>query len=156
MSAADRERTILDLEVELSVLVRRIKRVIGERARLIHPDLTPMGYLMLGYLNERGPVRASAVVEAFNLDKGAVSRHVQALVELGLATKERDPEDGRAWVVSLTEEGRLRMHELATVRRAQLGDRLGDWSDDELDSFVGMLARYNVSLEGDRQPSDRD
>ena len=108
-----------------------------------------MGYLMLGYMNERGPVRASAVVEAFNLDKGAVSRHVQALVEFGLATKERDPDDGRAWVVSLTEEGRPRMHELATVRRAQLGRRLEDWSDDELE----LLRRHPRALQ--RQPRRR-
>jgi DNA-binding MarR family transcriptional regulator len=144
---ANRERTILDLELELSVLVRRLRRVIGERARTIHPDLAPAGYLMLAYMAERGPVRASAVVEAFNLDKGAVSRHVQALVEFGLATKERDPDDGRAWVVSLTDEGRRRMSELATERRERLGRLLGDWSDEELASFVATLGRYNASLD---------
>lgn len=147
MSQPDRERTILDLELELSVLVRRLRRVIGERARTIDPDLTPAGYLMLAYMAERGPVRASAVVEAFNLDKGAVSRHVQTLVELGLATKDRDPDDGRAWVVSLTDEGLRRMTELATERRERLGRLLGDWSDEELASFVATLGRYNASLD---------
>lgn len=147
MSQPDRERTILDLELELSVLVRRLRRTIGERARTIHPDLTAAGYLMLAYMAEHGPVRASAVVEAFNLDKGAVSRHVQALVELGLATKDRDPDDGRAWVVSLTDEGRRRMTELATERRERLGRLLGDWSDEELASFVATLGRYNASLD---------
>lgn len=147
MSPADRDRRILDLEVELAVLVRRIRRVIGERARTIHPELTPTGYLMLAHMNERGPVRASAVVEAFDLDKGAVSRHVQSLVELELATRERDPDDGRAWVVSLSDEGRRRMHALAATRRAHLGRRLEDWSDDELDAFVATLGRYNASLD---------
>ena len=147
MSPDNRERTILGLELELSVLVRRLKRVIGERARTIHPDLTPAGYLMLAYMAERGPVRASAVVEAFNLDKGAVSRHVQTLVDFGLATKERDPDDGRAWVVSLTEEGVSRMTELATERRERLGRRLDAWSDEELASFVATLGRYNASLD---------
>ena len=147
MSPPDRERVILELELELSVLVRRLKRVIAERARTIHPDLTPTGYLMLAYMTERGPVRASVVVEAFDLDKGAVSRHVQTLVDFGLATKERDPDDGRAWVVSPTDEGRLRMDDLATARRARLGRRLGDWSDDELDTFVATLGRYNASLD---------
>ncbi len=99
MSPLNRERVILDLELELSVLVRRLKRIIAERARTIHPDLTPTGYLMLAHLNERVPLRASAVVEVFNLDKGAVSRHVQTLVDFGLATKERDRDDGRASVV---------------------------------------------------------
>jgi DNA-binding MarR family transcriptional regulator len=147
VSPANRERVILDLELELSVLVRRLKRVIGERARTVHPDLTPAGYLMLAYMIERGPVRASAVVEAFDLDKGAVSRHVQTLVDFGLATKERDPADGRAWVVSPTDEGRRRMDEVAIERRERLGRRLGDWSDDDLGAFVATLGRYNASLD---------
>lgn len=147
MSPDNRERTILDLELELSVLVRRLKRVIAERARTIHPDLTPAGFLMLAHLVEHGPVRASAVVELFHLDKGAVSRQVQALVTFGLATKQRDPDDGRAWVVSLTDEGRQRMSDLTTERRERLGRLLGDWSDEELSSFVATLGRYNASLE---------
>lgn len=138
---------ILDLELELSSLIRRIKRVVGERARTIHPDLTATGYLMMAHLRDRGPVRASAVVEAFNLDKGAVSRHVHSLVDFDLATKERDPDDGRAWVVSLSDEGRRRLADVTTTRRARLGRMLGEWSDEELSSFVGTLGRYNASLD---------
>lgn len=147
MSPANRERTILDLEVELSVLLRRIRRVVGERARSIHPELTPAGYLILAYMIERGQVRASVVAEVFNLDKGAVSRHVQALIDFHLATKERDPDDGRAWVVSPTEVARERVDQLATAGRERLGRRLEDWSDDELDIFVATLGRYNASLD---------
>lgn len=147
MSATDRDGVLLGLEVELSVLVRRIKRVIAVRARVIHPELTPAGYLMLAFMTERGPVRPSAMVEAFNLDKGAVSRHVQSLVDFDLATKERDPDDGRAWVVTLSEEGRRRMDDLTTTRRVHLGERLEGWSDEELDTFVATLGRYNASLE---------
>ncbi len=147
MSQDDRERTILDLELELSRLIRRVRRVVAERARTIHPDLSPVGYLILAHMIELGTVRASAVVEAFHLDKGAVSRHVQTLVELGLATKERDPDDGRAWVVAPTDVGRARMADLATERREAWGRRLQDWSDDELNSFVATLGRYNTSLD---------
>lgn len=147
MSPTDRDGALLGLEVELAVLVRRIKRVIATRARVIHPELAPVGYLMLAYMTERGPVRPSAMVEAFNLDKGAVSRHVQTLADFGLATKERDPDDGRAWVVTLSEEGHRRMDDLATTRRVHLGERLEGWSDDELDTFVATLGRYNASLE---------
>lgn len=147
MSPTERDGALLGLEVELGVLVRRIKRVIAVRARVIHPELTPAGYLMLAYMTERGPVRPSAMVEAFNLDKGAVSRHVQTLVDFDLATKERDPDDGRAWVVTLSEEGRRRMDDLTTTRRVHLGERLDGWTDEELDSFVATLGRYNASLE---------
>lgn len=147
MSQDDRDRMILDLELEVTSLIRRIKRVIAERARTIHPELTPTGYLMVAHMNDRGPVRASSVVEAFHLDKGAVSRHVQTLVDFGLATKERDPDDGRAWVVDLSDEGRRRMADLTTARRARLGRLLGEWTDDELSTFVTTLGRYNASLD---------
>lgn len=145
--SSDRESIILDLEHEVAVLVRRLKRVISERARLIHEDLTPTGYLVLAYLVEKGPMRPSTVVDAFDLDKGAVSRHVQTLVDHGLATKERDPDDGRAWVVSPTDEARHRLSDLAASRRARLGRLLEDWSDDDLGAFVATLGRYNATLD---------
>lgn len=146
MSLSRRESDILDLEHEVAVLVRRLKRVISERARMIHDELTPAGYLILAYLAEKGPMRASAVVEAFDLDKGAVSRQVQLLVDLGLATKERDPSDGRAWVVSPTDEAHRRIEVVATSRRARLGRLLEDWSDEELGGFVATLGRYSATL----------
>ena len=127
MSLSRRDTDILDLEHEVAVLVRRLKRVIAERARTVHDELTPAGYLILAHLAEKGPMRASAVVEAFDLDKGAVSRQVQLLVDLGLATKERDPDDGRAWVLSPTDEAHERIEAMATSRRARLGRLLEDW-----------------------------
>src|SRR6266516_3603604 len=54
------------LEQEVGVLIRRVKRVIGERARAVHPDLQPASYLMLTYLATDGPQRSSVVSERFN------------------------------------------------------------------------------------------
>lgn len=147
MSSAGRESTVLELEHELAVLVRRLKRVIAERARGVHEDLPAAGYLMLARMVEKGPMRPSALVDAFDLDKGAVSRQIQLLVDLGLATKERDPDDGRAWLVSPTEAARQRTKAMVRARRARLADLLEDWSDDELASFVATLGRYNATLE---------
>lgn len=145
--SANRESIILDLEHEVVVLMRRLKRVIAERAHLIHEDLTPAGYLMLAYMVEKGPMRPSTIVDVFDLDKGAVSRHIQTLVEHGLATKERDPDDGRAWVVTPTDVARRRLTELTISRRAHLGRLLEDWSDEDLGGFVATLGRYNATLD---------
>jgi DNA-binding MarR family transcriptional regulator len=147
VSPTRRESQILGLEHELAVLVRRLKRVISERARTIHEELTPAGYLMLTYMGEKGPVRPSEVVNTFDLDKGAVSRQIQLLVDLGLATKERDPDDGRAWVVAPTDAARDRISAMVSARRARLGRRLEDWSDEDLEGFVATLGRYNATLE---------
>ncbi|MCW2833572.1 MAG: MarR family transcriptional regulator [Nocardioides sp.] len=147
MSPTRRERQILGLEHELAVLVRRLKRVISERARTVHEELTPAGYLILTYVVEKGSVRPSEVGNAFDLDKGAVSRQIQLLVDLGLATKERDPDDGRAWVVRPTDAALERTSAMAAARRARLGQRLEDWADEDLEGFVATLARYNTTLE---------
>jgi len=145
--ASERDRLFGDLEHEVGVLVRRLKRVVGDRARAVHPDLTPAGYMMLTFIAAQGPVRPSDLVPKFALDKGAVSRHVQSLEDHGLVTKERDPSDGRAWVVSVPDDVRQRLRSVSAMRRERLGSKLGDWSEDDLRRFVESLGRYNAALE---------
>jgi DNA-binding MarR family transcriptional regulator len=135
------------LEQEVGVLVRRIRRVIHERSRLLHPDLQPASYLLLSYLDQKGPIRSSAVAERFGIDKGAISRQVQHLVDLGLIERTPDPADGRATLLSASEDARVRLGEVNRHRRKYLDERLGDWSEEDLASFVTSLARYNAALE---------
>jgi len=141
-----RADSLRQLEHEVGVLIRRIKRVIGERAQAVHEDLQPASYLMLGYLAEQGPLRASAMAEVFHIDKGAISRQVQHLVELGLVARTPDPDDGRATLVAATDDAVRRMADVAEHRRKWLDEQLGDWSDEELLDFVKVLGRYNEAL----------
>ena len=134
------------LEHEMGVLVRRIRRQIAERARLVHPALSPVGYSMLMALDD-GPSRASDLVDMFSIDKGAVSRQVQALLELGLIERTPDPEDRRAATLAITPEGTARLEAVAESRRAEISGRLRSWGAEELRDFVDALARYNATLE---------
>lgn len=135
------------LEQEVGVLVRRVKRVIGERARAVHPDLQPASYLMLTYLATEGPQRSSALSEKFNVDKGAISRQVQHLCDLGLLDREPDPADGRAALVSASSDAVRRMESVDRDRRRWLEEQLATWSEDDLREFVSGLARYNEALD---------
>jgi DNA-binding MarR family transcriptional regulator len=141
------DETLRALEHEMGVLARRIRRVIAERARLLHPDLSPVAYSMMMALRDSGPHRASDLVEIFSIDKGAVSRQVQALLELGLIERTPDSEDKRAMILAITEEGRRRLANLALARRHEVSALLEDWTDEELRAFVRSLARYNGALE---------
>jgi DNA-binding MarR family transcriptional regulator len=141
-----RTETVRALEHEVGVLIRRVRRAIGERARLVHPDLQPMSYLILAHLAETGPMRSSALAETFGADKGAVSRQVQHLFALGLLDKAPDPEDGRATLLSPSDDACRRLDEVRQQRRRRLDERLGDWSDDDLDTLVTALGRYNRTL----------
>ena len=144
MSRADE---LLRLEQEVGVLIRRVKRVIGERARAVHPDLQPASYLMLSHLVSSGPQRSSVLSERFGVDKGAISRQVQHLCELGLLERTPDPEDGRATLVSASADAVTRMEALNRDRRRWLDEQLAEWSEDDLREFVTGLARYNEALD---------
>lgn len=141
-----RMATIRGLEHEIGVLIRRVRRVIGERARSVHPDLQPMSYLLLAHLAEAGPMRSSALAETFGIDKGAISRQVHHLVSLQLLDRTPDPDDGRATLLVASDDAVRRLTEVRQARRALLDERLHDWSDDELSALVADLARYNQTL----------
>ena len=135
------------LEHEMGVLVRRIRRVIAERARMLHPELPAVSYSIMGALMDSGPCRASDLVEMFSIDKGAVSRHLQFLLELGFVERTPDPDDRRAAIIAISAEGIRRIEEISAQRRQQVGASLTDWTDAELQQFVSSLARYNSDLE---------
>ena len=144
---ARRAEVLGELEREVGVMVRRIRRVIADRARAVHVDLAPSSYLMLTYVAENGPMRASEIAEQFDIDKGAISRQVTHLTELGLLARVTDPGDGRAMLVSVSDEGRTRLTDVAQHRRKWLDERLGDWADEDLTGFVAALGRYNRALD---------
>lgn len=141
-----RDEQLRRLEGEVGVLIRRIRKVIHERARAVHADMQPTSYLLLAWLIDEGPVRASAIADSFAIDKGAISRQIQHLGELGLVTREPDPADGRASLIAASDDAVRRMEDVADHRRKWLDERLGDWSAAELDDFVESLGRYNRAL----------
>ena len=146
-TTTSRRQSLRHIEQEVGVLIRRVRRVIGERARAVHPDLQPASYLLLAHIAEVGPVRASELVEEIGIDKGAVSRQVQHLSTLDLLTRTQDPEDGRASLLAVTDDGRSRLDSVRRDRSERFGQKLGDWSDDDLAALAGQLARYNASLD---------
>ncbi|HYF74761.1 MAG TPA: MarR family winged helix-turn-helix transcriptional regulator [Nocardioides sp.] len=142
-----RTELLRGLEQEVGVMVRRIRRVIRERAHAVHPELPSSSYLMLSWLLQHGPQRASVMADAFGIDKGAISRQVQHLVELDLVDRTPDPDDGRATLVSASTTAVGRMSAVTEERRRWLEERLDGWSEEDLSTLVGLLARYNLALE---------
>ena len=137
------------IESEVGSLIRRVKRVMGERAREVHPDLHPMTYVILTHLAAHGPMRGADLSDAFGMDKGGVSRQVQVLVDLGLVERRPDAEDRRAILLDATGEGRERLSAVSRSRSDRFDQRLSDWSDVELGEFAAQLAAYNAALSDD-------
>ena len=141
-----REESLRSLEQEVGVMIRRVRRVIGIRAQMVHPDLQPAAYLLLSSIADSGPVRASELVERFDTDKGAISRQVSHLLELELLAKEKDPADARASLISVTDDAMSRMADVVEHRHKLFAEGLSEWSEADLDGFVKDLGRYNTAL----------
>ncbi|MFT4262589.1 MAG: MarR family winged helix-turn-helix transcriptional regulator [Nocardioides sp.] len=139
-------RSFEQLEQQLGVLARQMKRVVADHADAVHPGLSTSAFLVLSRVADVGPVRAQAVCSEFVIDKGPVSRSVQQLVDLGLLERRTDPVDRRAALVSVTPKARLLLAEVEARREVLLADCLADWRPDEMGALAAGLERLNAAL----------
>jgi DNA-binding MarR family transcriptional regulator len=146
MEAVTRDDAVRDLEHEIGKLLRRVRRGLTERAVQVDPSLNATAYPLLVTLNEFGPHRAADLADLFALDKGAVSRVVHQLVELGLIERTPDPHDGRASILQVTDKARQRMAALAERRHEEVGARLSDWDPEAIVELADGLARFNTAI----------
>jgi DNA-binding MarR family transcriptional regulator len=143
---AERDEALRDLEHEIGKLLRRVRRGLTERAALVDPSLNATAYPLLITLNEYGPHRAADLADLFALDKGAVSRVVHQLLELGLIERTPDPKDGRASILQVSQLGRERLTALADQRREEFGARLAGWDAENIRDLARGLARLNLAI----------
>ncbi|MER6705279.1 MarR family winged helix-turn-helix transcriptional regulator [Streptomyces fumanus] len=137
----------LALERELTVLLRRARANQGEMAREVHPDLESSAYGLLVRLDECGGQRATELAAYIGVGKATMSRQLRALEELGLVAREPDPADGRAWLITLTEEGHERVRRVREARRARYAGRLADWDPAEVAELARLLHELNRGME---------
>ncbi|MGW1494117.1 MarR family winged helix-turn-helix transcriptional regulator [Streptomyces sp. NBC_00191] len=138
------DREFLALERELAVFLRRARASSGEMAREVHPELEPAAYGLLVRLEEAGQQRATELAAYFGVGKATMSRQLRALDELGLVTREPDPADGRASLVRLTEEGRLRFRRVRDARRDRYMSKLAGWDRGEVAELARLLHQLNA------------
>jgi DNA-binding MarR family transcriptional regulator len=110
-------------------------------------------------LEEAGPLRVSEFAELDHCSQPTATAMIKRLEESGWARRIADPEDGRAWLVSITDRGRDRLTELRTRTAELIRDRLhGDASpvsSDELRSAIDTINRLTASLVGTTEPHQR-
>jgi DNA-binding MarR family transcriptional regulator len=104
-------------------------------------------YGIMCKLADEGPHRLGALATAFGLDPSTITRQVQALEEIGLASRQSDPKDRRASILDLSDTGRQVLEETRNHRRAVLQQVLSDWSRADLDEFGRLLKEFNASLD---------
>lgn len=113
---------------------------------LANGELDIAAFKGLFHLHRR-PMRSSELADAMGADPSTVSRHVAQLVDLGLIRREADPNDGRATLLVITDEGKLRVESLREARRARMQEAMSDWSDSELTELVDLFERFVTAFD---------
>src|SRR5699024_4540556 len=109
MSSSDRRAHVKELQHEFYRLFVRRRHNAIQMAQTIDPQIEPAAYSVLFTLQREGPQRMTAISKHLGIGKPTLSRQLSTLAERGFITKKADPADGRALVVSLTEQGRARL-----------------------------------------------
>ena len=112
----------------LNLIVGRLMRTIRQHAAA---GLTPSQLSALVTVDERGPLRISALASQESLGAPAATRVVASLEEAGLVTRSSDPDDKRASLISLTEVGGETLKALRKERATGLGAQLDALSESE-------------------------
>jgi DNA-binding MarR family transcriptional regulator len=104
------------------------------------------GYWLLVLVSEKAPLRLSDLAGTVELDLSTISRQIRDLVASGLITRKPDPADGRAALLSLTDQGVAVLEAVSEFRRRILAEAIAEWTDDERNSLASGLLRLGAGL----------
>ncbi|QDT11995.1 MarR family winged helix-turn-helix transcriptional regulator [Planctomycetes bacterium K23_9] len=111
-------------------------------------DLTANQFVLLALLDERDGVPQRDLVERAASDPNTIRPMLKSLQKAGYVVRETDPNDGRAWLVRITTQGRRtfrRVHRKTEAFREHLGSSL---DVDEREAFVRMLGKVVDAMNG--------
>ena len=129
-----------DLLTALTALLTHLKGKSGD------PDSSARAFL-LGHVERLAPVRATDLADHVALDVSTISRHLRGLEDAGLLTRSPDPDDKRASLLSLTDEGRVALDHAVRARTALLEGATAAWPAEDVADLTLLLARLAHDLE---------
>ncbi|MFY1677760.1 MULTISPECIES: MarR family winged helix-turn-helix transcriptional regulator [unclassified Streptomyces] len=124
-----------------------VRRELG---RALPPECPGGSATALVLLERHGAMHMSRLAELLVVDLSVASRHVGHLVEHGWIARSPDPADRRSRILRLTPAGRAQLTELSERAGRLFADRLGDWSDEEVDQLSHLMARLRASFDDGR------
>jgi DNA-binding MarR family transcriptional regulator len=138
------------------IRLMKLMQAIRQHAPRIHPAVDATAYPVLFNLAAE-PRRVSALADCVHSDVSTVSRQVSNLVGHGLLEKVSDPDDGRAQVVRLSDEGQALLADIVQQRTEWFRSLMDDWTPEQAADFAAGLERFGAAVEasGEHQPARR-
>ncbi|WP_433257874.1 MarR family winged helix-turn-helix transcriptional regulator [Streptosporangium sp. CA-135522] len=113
---------------------------LGETAAASH-RLGLTQYLVLGMLAAAGPRSQQELSQGLRLDRTTMVSTVDALEKAGLLVRERNPQDRRAYITTITDAGRATLAAVDTDADAMEDEFFGRLSAAERTQLVDLLTK---------------
>lgn len=104
-----------------------------------------MGYLR--YIHEHPGIRQEDLSCCHRIDKGAVSKSLRRMEELGYIRREANPQDRRAYRLFETERGADICRECQTMVQQTEEQLLDGLTDEEFQNFLQVLGKITDNME---------
>jgi DNA-binding MarR family transcriptional regulator len=135
-SSENREDIAAGLDLGAALLSRRVAQGRGQ---------SPAARGVLGWLEEAGPTRLTALAAVGGASQPAMTQLVGRLERDGLVVRLIDPNDARATLVDLSQAGHAFLAELRQLRRARLAELLDTLSPHD-EATLSLAMRVAVPL----------
>jgi DNA-binding MarR family transcriptional regulator len=126
-------------------LARKINQSItGELAK---EQITFPQYRVLSRLFASGPITQSQLSEYLSLRSATLTPMIAGMVDRGWIQRSADPQDGRRYLLQLTEEGVDVRHRAFDIVMQYERTKLRTLGEEESDLLIKWLHRLNISLD---------
>lgn len=138
----------------------RLTRTLRSTAHLwgqMPGKLTRTDVTILRILAERGDTRPGCIAEQLGVGPSVVSRQLGPLTGDGLVVRRPDPQDGRAELISLTDNGHSRLRAVRENFVQGMREQFTDWDDAKVLEAAALLEEISDHLApvlGRREPPD--
>jgi DNA-binding MarR family transcriptional regulator len=121
---------------------------------MVSEEITSPQFAVLNTLAAEPGLDQRTVGERVGLDRSTIAEVISRLGRRGLLDKVRDPQDGRRFLLRLTDDG-VKAHRRLTVRTARMNQVfLAPLSPEEQTVFLDLIRRVADAAEGLRTPGE--
>ena len=134
-SVPDAHEVAAALRVAIGMVYRRLRQAAP------NDELTLAESSTLSRLERGGPASSSELARYDRISPQSMGVTVAALLERGLIERNRDPQDGRRIVLSVTEAGLRTLRDKRGARTEHIAATLRDWfTEDEIRQLMSASA----------------